>query len=761
MNAVEFLQWFRPGGPWVLSAIVPDGRITTVTFIAGNEKQMGDWVKSRDGAENIYFQVNSTGDEIMTSKASKEKIIAAEWLHVDIDPKVGEDFDHARRRILKSLQEATPKPNLIIDSGGGYQGFWRLDKPVRTENWSEFERYNRQLEADFGGDHCHNVDRIMRLPGTTNVPNKKKVKAGRKPAPTKVIRSENQTFELSVFAQAPMIDGGDQGDVGRPKVVLSGNLPRLANVDDLNEWGDVSSHVKMLIVQGIDPDRPDKYPSRSEAFWFVICELVRCEIPDDIIASVILDRDFLISGHVLDQKNPQGYAVRQIQRAKEYAINEALPGFNDTHFVAFVGGKVKVVEEKHHEKRGRELIYYAPGDFQSYYSNKVVEIGVTKEGVPVTKKLGKWWYEHQARRSYRGIVFDPEGQAPPDHYNLWRGYSMQAVAGENHLPFLEHLRDNICNGNDEHYQYLIRWVARLVQHPATQSETAIVLRGKEGTGKNTFVNTISRFFPEHFFESSSSNQFLGQFNSHLRDKVLVHANEAFFAGDKKHEATLKMLITEATMPIEAKGIDIIMEPNYTHIIMSSNSDWVVPAGPDSRRFLVLDVSDKYKQHDKYFGRVYNALDAGGRSHLLRYLLDFDLSDFNIRAVPITQALIDQRIKTMPKEAQWWMHILDRGYVINSADEWDDGVESEHVYRNYMDTMKDLSEHWRLSAKPFGMFMSKAVPGLERIRVRAGKNRLYKYQFPPLDDCRAAFDEIYGGPFEWGSMELMGQGEMPF
>ena len=79
------------------------------------------------------------------------------------------------------------------------------------------------------------------------------------------------------------------------------------------------------------------------------------------------------------------------------------------------------------------------------------------------------------------------------------------------------------------------------------------MRGQEGVGKNTFVGALGKLFGRHFFEGSTDSQFTGQFNSHLQDKIFVHANEAFFAGDKRHEGTLKAMITDPMMPIEAKG----------------------------------------------------------------------------------------------------------------------------------------------------------------------------------------------------------------
>ena len=46
---------------------------------------------------------------------------------------------------------------------------------------------NRKVAARFGADHCHNIDRVMRVPGTLNYPNAKKRAAGRTVSLAKVI----------------------------------------------------------------------------------------------------------------------------------------------------------------------------------------------------------------------------------------------------------------------------------------------------------------------------------------------------------------------------------------------------------------------------------------------------------------------------------------------------------------------------------------------------------------------------------------------
>lgn len=764
--AVEFLEKYRPGGPWVLTAITPDGPISTTTFVEGRQEAMRDWLDARVGKDNLYFQVNSSGSKRLGKKANKDDIVEADWLHVDVDPTVDDPelLEADRKRLLKKLKEYIPAPSLVIDSGGGFQGFWRLAEPVRVEDWAEFECYNRQIETDLaGGTQCYNVDRIMRLPGTINVPNKTKRKKGRKEALTKVVAWPDTVYDISAFPQAPMIDGGERGDVGRMTVEISGNLPKIDEPEELAKVAktEIRDEIYMLIVNGSDVDNQDRWPSRSEAFWYVVCELVRCGVPDDYIAAVILDPDFAISGHCLDQKNPQGYAVRQIQRAKENAEDENLPGFNDDHFVTAIGGKVRVVREELIGNR-RKFTFYERGSFEALYCNRWVEIGEDANGNPKFQELGKWWFKHPNRRQYLGgIVFDPGAESDPSQYNLWRGFSCKAVGGDAHIPYLDHIRDNICHGNEDHYNYLLNWMARVVQNPATQSETAIVLRGKEGTGKNTFVEVFGSLVQDHFLDTSKTEHIVGKFNSHLRGKLLVHANEAFFAGDKRHEADLKSLITEPTLGIEAKGIDITEENNFIHLVMSSNSEWVVPAGPQSRRYMVLDVSDAHMQDDQYFFNIKRHIRDGGREHLLRFLLDRDLSEFNVRRIPATKALREQRRLTMSPEVEWMYLCLDRGYIGHAQDGWVREILSDDAFGSYTAQMDAGKVNRRATQMKLSSFLKKHFK-CDTIRRHVGSSNLVAFMMPPIEESRDMFDEQFGGPFEWTPLgDPNRQDDIPF
>ena len=97
-TAVEFLELLRPGGPWILTAIIPDGPRETIT--ATNADAVRAFVSTNDGKKNIYYSVNPTRTAL-TKKAAKADIAAIEFLLADLDPNEGENFADSKARYLR------------------------------------------------------------------------------------------------------------------------------------------------------------------------------------------------------------------------------------------------------------------------------------------------------------------------------------------------------------------------------------------------------------------------------------------------------------------------------------------------------------------------------------------------------------------------------------------------------------------------------------------------------------------------------------
>lgn len=325
--AISFLQMWSRNGPWWLTAIPLEGKLTTRTFHPGDvdSGELRNWLLGFEGRANIYFSVNEPRGSI-TKKAGKDEIERAIALHIDIDPRVGEDPAQERARILAELRAFKPAPTAIIQSGNGCQAFWKLHEPVHIggnkEKYENFERYNLDLENKLGGDTCHNIDRIMRLPGTINVPNAAKLKKGRVAVLAKVEEFhpdrhyDLSEFELAAKPIASKAKGKAKSDA--PRLIAEGTRKTLARrkVDLSALPSSVSDSVLRIIVDGHDPTAPNKYPSRSEAVFAVVCGLVRADVDDETIFSILLDRDFKVSDHIYDQGNPEASALRNIKNAR-------------------------------------------------------------------------------------------------------------------------------------------------------------------------------------------------------------------------------------------------------------------------------------------------------------------------------------------------------------------------------------------------------------------------------------------------------------
>lgn len=768
--AVDFLKRYRPGGFWAATSIDPAGGPTRTQSFKEDDDALVTWLDNEVGQKrNIYFHVNRT-IRMIDKKAERTDIASVDWLHVDVDPDPGEDLRSEQKRILAILQkhDGLPTPTLIVYSGGGYQAFWRLKDPIEINGDMakavDAARYNVQIQQLFGADACHNVDRIMRLPGTINFPNKKKRKRGQKPVRAEVISWSDATYDISEFTKAPLVqDATGFGDAaGAPEVNISGNVPRLDDVEQLSDA--VSQRCKVVIVNGWDEEEPLSKGDQSRSAWlfYVVCELVRAEVKDDVIYAVITDPDFKISASVLDKGTPaaiEKYAIKQIRSAKEFTVEPMLKEINDDYsLVEDVGGKSRVVKESYNPAMRRSDISYLMVDgFKQVWNNRFVTVmepkGPKAVLTPVEKGAGAWWMTHPNRRTYSRVIFAPN-EIHDGCLNLWRGFACEARPGNCDL-YLEHLRRVICREHVENYNYLIRWMAFAVQFPGEIPEVAIVLRGEQGTGKGTAVKYHGELFGCHFKHITNPKHVTGQFNGTLEDAVVVFADECFIPGSKEHESNQKTLISEKTINLEKKGIDVSEGRNCTHLWMATNEGWAAPVEHDDRRYFILDVSNEERCDTGYFGAIAEQMDNGGREALLHYLLNLDLSKFNVRKRPETEELQRQKLRSLSPAHAWWLQKLEDGKLTPRDGKWLGWAVSDVLLDGFAEACPGSTRH--SASIRLANFLKEVCPPGWPVKRQVGhrvtivdsngrehmRDRPMAREFPPLTECRAFWDEKYG------------------
>lgn len=323
-TAINFFKALHGDGPTQLTAIAPN-RTGIETKTCATEADREAFLAKYAGNRNLYYTLNrlrpGTKPDKKPEKADIGEVIA---LHVDIDPRVGETQDVAKERLTKfidNLPAELPRWTLAVFSGSGIQLIWMLDQPVKIETLEQaedLERYNRWISSLCDGDqNCFNIDRILRVPNTLNIPDERKVKKGRLPKEAELLAYNPQAVHpLSAFRQWPK-ENTQKAQFTGPLQIDTSKLTRISDVSELDKYA-VPDRVKVIIVQGNHPDEPKRDDnSRSAWLYDVVCNLVRAKVPDDVIYSIITDPSFAISASVLDKgRSVHKYAVKQITDAK-------------------------------------------------------------------------------------------------------------------------------------------------------------------------------------------------------------------------------------------------------------------------------------------------------------------------------------------------------------------------------------------------------------------------------------------------------------
>jgi hypothetical protein len=433
-------------------------------------------------------------------------------------------------------------------------------------------------------------------------------------------------------------------------------------------------------------------------------------------------------------------------------VPEHIGRINEHYFLAPQGGKTLIFYEGVDPLDGRR-IHRAMGlaDFRALFMNEFVDT-YDAQGKLKRISVADAWLTHPLRRQYEGVVLAPN-RTVPGYYNLWQGFAVEPCDGDWSLMH-EHIRKILCKSDDQVFEYVLNWLAFCVQYPDRRAEVALVMRGGRGAGKGMLAAAIGSFFGDHFVQISNARHLTGNFNAHLRSCIVLFVDEAFWAGDKQGEAVLKHYITEATLPIEQKGRDLEVVPNLLHVIMASNSQRVVPAGLDERRYLVLDVDDSMQQNEKYFRALSDQIENGGREAMLHDLLQRDLKDFNHRKAPKTAGLIEQKLLSLEPHQQWWFERLQSGTLTAFKDDWT-CVPKTNVHKNYLESVKDTGTTWRASQTALGMHLKAMLPKSYPRSIKSKRIvdnfhvSCAHYQFPPLDVCRKHFENIAGlEGFDW-------------
>jgi putative DNA primase/helicase len=295
------------------------------------------------------------------------------------------------------------------------------------------------------------------------------------------------------------------------------------------------------------------------------------------------------------------------------------------------------------------------------------------------------WKLHPMRKVVRlsEVGFDPTESDKHILCNLWGGWPTEPKKGQCGilLSLLEHLCSGEESGNNDVYQWVLKWLAYPIQNKGAKMRTALIFHGPQGAGKNLFFEAYAQLFGKY-------SRIVGQaeiddkFNDWASGKLFMIADEVVARQELFHiKNKIKALITGDTIRINPKNVAAHDEKNHVNIVFLSNEKQPLVLEKDDRRFAVIWTPEKL--HPNYYSDVAEEVKEGGIEALHDYLLQLPLGDFNEHTKPpmtkSKQDLIDINLESGERFLQEW--------ILNELDLPVCPCLSEDLYKAYTDWSK--------------------------------------------------------------------------
>ena len=499
-----------------------------------------------------------------------------------------------------------------------------------------------------------------------------------------------------------------------------------------------------------DADKPGHKAAAS------IAEILS-DVDADFVSVVSLPAD-LPEGWDLADEIPSNVEMDPkliVGSAKQYTPSGDLTVDELNRFLALtiIGDKPVIIWEKMHPTKGRIVPTYTSSNAMgALLANRTVPVG--KKDVPVFQH----WITHPGRRTYEGIVFEP-GEDVGKHYNLWRGFTVAPEASGDWSMLHEHIYQNVAQGDESLALWILAWFAQTFQQPKEKPGTSLAMRGRQGVGKTILGQHMGHLIRDNYVYVDDSRYVLGNFNQHMAHALILQADEGFFAGDPRHTGRLKGLVTSETNRIEPKGKESFEIQNYMRLLVTSNSDWIVPTSFEERRFAIVDVGEGRMQDRAYFQAMKRQMEQGGYEGLLHYLLNMDLSTIDVGVIPKTNALMDQKEHSFDPVQKFWFERLTDGAPLTGGTMWDAHVECETFYQSFIARCQTWGIYRRPSMTQFIKELEAVSPAGSFSRVKrmvevmtdggfTQTRRALCNLMPDLDKARVTFEERVGYKIDW-------------
>lgn len=459
-----------------------------------------------------------------------------------------------------------------------------------------------------------------------------------------------------------------------------------------------------------------------------------------------------------------------------------LSEYNERFAVVAIEGKFRVAD-----LTGSAPIFFGRDDFLFFHATDKMTIVDHESGKEKKVAKAAMWLASASRRSYSNVDFMPGEDSTKGILNLWSGWAVEPskTSKKGCAAWLRLVRDVIAGGDEEKGNWLLNWFANIVREPAIKPLTAPVIIGVEGAGKSLMLSYFGRILGDSYLPVTDPEHIHGRFNQHLSVCLLLHSEEALFAGDKKHASIIRSLITDDYRMFEPKNINAKRVKNHLRLVLTSNHERAAPVQAGDRRYTIFNLGSR-RASKELIRDVIKELDGDGPAALFHYLLnEFKYDREQAREnVKDEQFYVARQLNFTNIEA-WWEERLQLGEVLpdplawaqnpsgTEGHPWPQEVSSDALWRScIMHIRMQGGRSGELTQASLARELDKMV-GLTLHRTKRasytnpwiGEQTVDKYvreanerpraitNMPSLTECREAFDKYIGYVVAWGNPEV--------
>ena len=323
-----------------------------------------------------------------------------------------------------------------------------------------------------------------------------------------------------------------------------------------------------------------------------------------------------------------------------------------------VYNKCKLEFEKYFFKIEDDIIYCSDKDdkLNFYDFKKLVEYCIDKFNDVFIRKGNKLttmpfidvWRDDKDKRKYQSITFNPDlsDKNNEGKYNLFKGFKYADDKIDpviyNNSKFLQLLK-HICVGELE-YEYMLEWIAHIIQQPYKKTNVAIVLYSKiGGIGKNAIIDGIIRLLTGYTTKIESIDDICNKFNNNQANKLMIYGDE-ISARAAKYSDRLKSIITRPELILEKKGFDSITLHDYTNWIFTTNNELAFKIEINSRRMFMINCTDKRYDKQEYIDYYAEIKDDNNINALFNYFLNYKTNKFDIGVACVPDTLYKKKLE---------------------------------------------------------------------------------------------------------------------